>query len=217
MEEESAEVAGMTWEARVWLRLKQYCESGDAAALEELGADVAGLDRGELKGQSAMQKVAGELVSGACGVVWKGNELAYKCKTCAVDPTCAICIDCFKNGDHEGHDYAMTKTAGGCCDCGDAQVSKAEELQKNTLGYRSSFTQNFCVVYALQAWLPTGFCRNHVGISETDDPSASLPAEFKARLEYTVWAAAKQVVRVVKWDNSKKRTAVELLKWLQMV
>lgn len=33
----------------------------------------------------------------------------------------AICMDCFSNGNHEGHDYKIHKSSGGVCDCGDPQ------------------------------------------------------------------------------------------------
>ncbi len=35
----------------------------------------------------------------------------------------SICADCFKNGDHQGHDFNMFRSgAGGACDCGDECV-----------------------------------------------------------------------------------------------
>lgn len=52
-----------------------------------------------------------------------------------MDPTCIICEDCFKNGNHEGHRYVLKKFAGGCCDCGDPE-----------------------------AWNEKGFCKNHSGL-----------------------------------------------------
>lgn len=61
-----------------------------------------------------------------CGAVWGQKELAYKCRTCEYDPTCAICVPCFQNGDHRGHDYSILYTNGGCCDCGDATAWKRE-------------------------------------------------------------------------------------------
>ncbi|KAJ0962440.1 hypothetical protein J5N97_030268 [Dioscorea zingiberensis] len=61
-----------------------------------------------------------------CGTVWKKNDLAYRCRTCEHDPTCAICVPCFQNGDHKGHDYSIMYSGGGCCDCGDATAWKRE-------------------------------------------------------------------------------------------
>jgi E3 ubiquitin-protein ligase UBR3 len=41
----------------------------------------------------------------------------------------SICAECFKNGNHEGHDYNMFRSgAGGACDCGD-------ECVMNPLGF----------------------------------------------------------------------------------
>ncbi|CAM6107115.1 unnamed protein product [Calypogeia fissa] len=61
---------------------------------------------------------------GICGAVWGSNDIAYRCRTCEHDPTCAICVPCFQAGDHRNHDYLMIRTGGGCCDCGDATAWK---------------------------------------------------------------------------------------------
>ncbi|KAF8704993.1 hypothetical protein HU200_031244 [Digitaria exilis] len=61
-----------------------------------------------------------------CGSVWGQSDLAYRCRTCENDPTCAICVPCFQNGDHKDHDYSIMYTGGGCCDCGDATAWKRE-------------------------------------------------------------------------------------------
>jgi hypothetical protein len=44
---------------------------------------------------------------GVCGKTWEGGDICFKCRTCETDPTCAICKDCFLNGNHEGHNYSM--------------------------------------------------------------------------------------------------------------
>jgi E3 ubiquitin-protein ligase UBR3 len=61
-----------------------------------------------------------------CGSVWGHSDLAYRCRTCENDPTCAICVPCFQNGNHKDHDYSIMYTGGGCCDCGDATAWKRE-------------------------------------------------------------------------------------------
>lgn len=100
--------------------------------------------------------------SGVCGVVWPAEELAYKCRTCERDPTCVICEDCFRNGDHSGHNYAIVRTSGGCCDCGDPQ-----------------------------AWAPPGFCSRHRGpYGESDDPTVDLRQDFQCRLQQAVETVA---------------------------
>ncbi|XP_073266120.1 E3 ubiquitin-protein ligase PRT6 isoform X1 [Populus alba] len=63
---------------------------------------------------------------GVCGAVWGNNDIAYRCQTCEHDPTCAICVPCFQNGNHKDHDYSIIYTNGGCCDCGDVTAWKRE-------------------------------------------------------------------------------------------
>ncbi|CAK7333877.1 unnamed protein product [Dovyalis caffra] len=74
---------------------------------------------------------------GVCGAVWGSNDIAYRCRTCEHDPTCAICVPCFQNGNHKDHDYSIIYTGGGCCDCGD-----------------------------LTAWKREGFCSKHKGAEQ---------------------------------------------------
>ncbi|XP_072959504.1 E3 ubiquitin-protein ligase PRT6 isoform X1 [Typha angustifolia] len=81
------------------------------------------------------QKSVGQ--RGVCGSVWGQNDLAYRCRTCELDPTCAICVPCFQNGDHKDHDYSIMYTGGGCCDCGD-----------------------------VTAWKRKGFCSKHKGAEQ---------------------------------------------------
>eukprot|EP00965_Chrysotila_dentata_P173135 5713585-Pleurochrysis_carterae.AAC.1 len=37
-----------------------------------------------------------------CNVSWKRGSIAYRCLVCEVDPTSAVCRDCFRGGDHAG-------------------------------------------------------------------------------------------------------------------
>lgn len=32
-----------------------------------------------------------------CGRVFKNGEPTYSCRDCSLDPTCVLCVDCFKN------------------------------------------------------------------------------------------------------------------------
>ncbi|KAI7750001.1 hypothetical protein M8C21_021219 [Ambrosia artemisiifolia] len=72
-----------------------------------------------------------------CGFMWSHNDIAYRCRTCESDPTCAICVPCFGNGNHKDHDYSVIYTGGGCCDCGDET-----------------------------AWKRSGFCSKHKGAEQ---------------------------------------------------
>lgn len=79
---------------------------------------------------------SGSQGTGACGAQWGMDDIAYRCRDCELDPTCAVCASCFLAGEHDDHDYQMIRTGGGCCDCGDPT-----------------------------AWRREGFCPNHQGPS----------------------------------------------------
>ncbi|KAI1301491.1 E3 ubiquitin-protein ligase UBR2 [Halotydeus destructor] len=62
-----------------------------------------------------------------CGRVFKGGEPTYSCRDCGLDPTCVLCVDCFKNSAHKKHKYKMsTSSGGGYCDCGDEEAWKSD-------------------------------------------------------------------------------------------
>ncbi|KAL0344536.1 UNVERIFIED_CONTAM: E3 ubiquitin-protein ligase PRT6 [Sesamum radiatum] len=97
---------GVFHESMIWLKWLMF-EGDPEAALEHLAE------------MSANQR-------GVCGAVWGNNDIAYRCRTCQHDPTCAICVPCFENGNHKDHDYSVIYTGGGCCDCGDITAWKRE-------------------------------------------------------------------------------------------
>ncbi|CDR94881.1 zinc finger in N-recognin family protein, putative [Babesia bigemina] len=57
--------------------------------------------------------------TGLCTTKWLEETIAFKCYDCESDSTCAICVSCFFRSNHDGHKYRLTRTSGGCCDCGD--------------------------------------------------------------------------------------------------
>lgn len=66
-----------------------------------------------------------ESKSTVCGRVFKINEPFYSCRECGMDPTCVLCVNCFKQSAHRHHKYKMgTSGGGGCCDCGDTEAWK---------------------------------------------------------------------------------------------
>jgi hypothetical protein len=117
---------------------------------------------------------------GVCGAVWGSNDIAYRCRTCEHDPTCAICVPCFQNGNHATHDYSMIRTGGGCCDCGD-----------------------------ITAWKQSGFCSRHSGPGQVPALPSSLIQAAAPVLEALLrrWVctlkAAQEVAenRTKKWDD----------------
>jgi hypothetical protein len=40
-----------------------------------------------------------------CNKVWAKGKIAYRCRTCQLNDSSAICVDCFQAGDHRDHDY----------------------------------------------------------------------------------------------------------------
>ena len=36
-----------------------------------------------------------------CGKMFKNGEPTYSCKDCGHDPTCVLCVECFKNSKHQ--------------------------------------------------------------------------------------------------------------------
>ncbi|RLU23362.1 hypothetical protein DMN91_003566 [Ooceraea biroi] len=66
-----------------------------------------------------------------CGKVFKMAEPTYSCRECGMDPTCVLCVDCFKQSAHRNHKYKMgASSGGGCCDCGDTEAWKSEPFCK---------------------------------------------------------------------------------------
>lgn len=63
-----------------------------------------------------------------CGHVFSKGETIYRCRTCGLDETCVMCVNCFKSSEHEGHDiyFHVSPTGGGCCDCGDSEAWKTD-------------------------------------------------------------------------------------------
>ncbi|RMX64368.1 hypothetical protein DD238_007241 [Peronospora effusa] len=91
-----------------------------------------------------------------CGYLFQRNDIVFNCKTCQSDETCVLCLKCFQNGNHEGHDVFFHRTSpGGVCDCGDSE-----------------------------AWKPEGFCVDHgqregdVATAMNSDSAGLLPTEI---------------------------------------
>jgi len=63
-----------------------------------------------------------------CDAQWYATpgveNIAFGCKTCALSSASCICVACFEAGDHEGHDFYVSKSDYGCCDCGDIYAWK---------------------------------------------------------------------------------------------
>lgn len=40
-----------------------------------------------------------------CTNIWFKGVIAYRCRTCQLNDSSAICVECFQNGRHRDHDY----------------------------------------------------------------------------------------------------------------
>ncbi|KAG0562955.1 hypothetical protein KC19_9G186000 [Ceratodon purpureus] len=87
-----------------------------------------------------------------CTTVWTKGTVAYRCRTCQVNDSSAICVGCFLKGEHRQHDYVMYHSeSGGCCDCGDPE-----------------------------AWQENGFCSAHRSV-DRQEPCVPLELERPTR------------------------------------
>ena len=47
-----------------------------------------------------------------CAATIKEGDPIYRCKTCQMDGTNLLCVECFKHSDHTDHDWTPTFTPG---------------------------------------------------------------------------------------------------------
>lgn len=60
-----------------------------------------------------------------CARVFRKGEPIYKCLTCGLNDTCALCSNCFQEESHDGHNINVSicvRENGGVCDCGDPEA-----------------------------------------------------------------------------------------------
>ncbi|KAH8330115.1 hypothetical protein KR059_001969 [Drosophila kikkawai] len=128
---------------------------------------VSALEKLRLEGNTAT----------VCGKVFKNGEPTYSCRECGVDPTCVLCVNCFKRSAHRFHKYKMsTSGGGGCCDCGDDEAWKKDHYCQLHLANRKNPLESKIITEAVleRAVICFGailsFCVNYLEI----EPNASL-------------------------------------------
>eukprot|EP01060_Flectonema_neradi_P000368 TRINITY_DN10249_c0_g1_i1.p1 TRINITY_DN10249_c0_g1~~TRINITY_DN10249_c0_g1_i1.p1 ORF type:complete len:1616 (+),score=345.27 TRINITY_DN10249_c0_g1_i1:76-4923(+) len=125
--------------------LEELAEKGDPKLVVAVGMEL-------LKDKQTGKWLNGLTESAVCGKLFGGvgsSEVGYSCLQCAVDNTCVICVDCFDEELHRGHEWRMIQVSG-MCDCGD-----------------------------VEGWAPEGCCKKHRGFSDDVDPTDSLSPEVK--------------------------------------
>ncbi|KAH8031232.1 hypothetical protein HPB51_014068 [Rhipicephalus microplus] len=118
-----------------------------------------------------------------CGRVFKSGEPTYSCRDCGLDPTCVLCVDCFKSSEHKNHKYKMSMSCGGgYCDCGD-----------------------------VEAWRSSPFCETHgraikqqeeVQDGSEPNPLDRLPPDLVSRVELVLRAVLLYCHQMLTWGKS---------------
>eukprot|EP00397_Hematodinium_sp_SG-2012_P000815 GEMP01000816.1.p1 GENE.GEMP01000816.1~~GEMP01000816.1.p1 ORF type:complete len:1774 (+),score=346.40 GEMP01000816.1:117-5438(+) len=100
-----------------------------------------------------------------CDAVWYGDTIAYGCKTCGLSSASCICVNCFDLSEHEGHEFYISRSDYGCCDCGDPF-----------------------------AWKPSGFCSRHPGPSSAVNPRDFIDQTLLHRIRVVVRQFVRELV-----------------------
>ncbi|KMZ10270.1 uncharacterized protein Dsimw501_GD15711, isoform A [Drosophila simulans] len=119
--------------------VKVKCMFKESLAKEEIIDVVVEFMLGD-NPSSALEKLRLEgNTATVCGKVFKNGEPTYSCRECGVDPTCVLCVNCFKRSAHRFHKYKMsTSGGGGCCDCGDDEAWKKDQYCELHLANRKN-------------------------------------------------------------------------------
>ena len=110
-----------------------------------------------------------------CQREWSSPQISIHCFDCSIDPQSCVCLQCFLNGNHQGHDYFIYPDSTGNCDCGD-----------------------------LSLWKKSGFCHDHQGLSEDDHPELYLDEQLRNTLTDIIFKAAFSSLEQLQTDNEKK-------------
>ena len=115
-----------------------------------------------------------------CGLVWTADFWAFRCRTCGISQCMSLCADCFKDGNHEGHDFNFFKSqAGGACDCGDSSVMRE-----------------------------SGFCSQHHGPNANRKPTEP-PAELMCVAEYMVPRVILRLIQHLRVNSVPSNASME--------
>ncbi|ALC49081.1 CG9086 [Drosophila busckii] len=115
------------------------CVFKESLAKEEIIDPIIEFMLGDKPAQ-ALEKLQKEgNTATVCNKVFKNGEPTYSCRECGVDPTCVLCVNCFKSSAHRFHKYKMSSSGGGgCCDCGDDEAWKRDQYCELHLANRKN-------------------------------------------------------------------------------
>ncbi|KAH8933083.1 hypothetical protein BDL97_18G012900 [Sphagnum fallax] len=109
-------------------------EQQNEQGLERIREEISEKERTMSAGYESFDELLADLQSSGhsqCTTVWSKDMVAYRCRTCQVNDSSAICEKCYHEGDHHKHEFVMYHSeSGGCCDCGDKDAWKEEGFCK---------------------------------------------------------------------------------------
>ncbi|KAK8849983.1 hypothetical protein M9Y10_018577 [Tritrichomonas musculus] len=118
-----------------------------------------------------------------CQNEWS-DRMSIHCNDCATDANSCVCLECFLNGNHQGHDYQVSVNSSGNCDCGDV---------------------NF--------WKPSGFCAKHHGLEDVSNPENYLDEKLRTALTDVVFKASfASIKKLNKYDTTLLSQILNFLK-----
>ena len=110
-----------------------------------------------------------------CQNEWSTNrQMSIHCDDCSNGKNSCICLQCFLNGNHQGHTYVVNPNSVGNCDCGD-----------------------------LSLWKRSGFCKHHQGLENDSHPENYLDEKLRTALTDTVFKGAFSAIKHLTEDNGE--------------
>ena len=124
------------------------------------------------------------IASSFCGKCWYDKKLIVSCDDCENDKTSCICLKCYQNGNHKGHNVTIRYGQNASCDCGNTAL-----------------------------WKRTGFCKDHPGPSDDPDIT-DIPKDLSekfilcfssllSKLTFSLSVSLKSTKAIIDWIKEK--------------
>ena len=107
-----------------------------------------------------------------CQKEWNVGHMSIHCIECGNEMNSCVCLECFLNGNHQGHNYYINTRSSGNCDCGD-----------------------------ISQWKCSGFCSNHHGLEHDSHPENYLDEKLRTILTDVIFKASFASIRKLEGDN----------------
>ena len=107
-----------------------------------------------------------------CAKSWGTEKLQIQCKECMKSSKSCMCLNCYLNGNHEGHHVTIKYSNFHCCNCGDEEF-----------------------------WKPEGFCPNHSICPKNPDQTEMEPQLRQSYMTAFAIAAYYLLKSMMKTEN----------------